>query len=66
LLQEYLKRSDTAIIFPEPVEQGTWIMPPDFLMKLKSCAYFQVPDVTFLNYEICASLKVVVFKLLVA
>jgi len=23
LLQEYLKRSDTAIIFPEPVEQGT-------------------------------------------
>jgi hypothetical protein len=24
VLQEYMKRSDTAVIFPEPVEQGKW------------------------------------------
>jgi hypothetical protein len=24
IMQEYMKRSDTAVIFPEPVEQGKW------------------------------------------
>lgn len=26
ILQEYMQRSDTAVIFPEPVEQGTWLV----------------------------------------
>jgi hypothetical protein len=26
ILQEYMQRSDTAVIFPEPVEQGKWLV----------------------------------------
>jgi hypothetical protein len=43
ILQEYMQRSDTAVIFPEPVEQGTWRLTHCTVlcvMKPRFCIHF--------------------------